>query len=394
MKGAKAMRIVSRSGDRLAYYSVLFQIPKELIEDANPDIHEGILPEGLDVEIPGFILQKETRLDIDLAAIALQYQLPIDALLMVNHVEQRPFSVPVRIMEPLLVTEKLYDYQSLLDDLEILSFHYPFIKVESIGVSVLGKELLEVRIGKGDKVIHYNGSFHANEWITSAVLMKWLNDLLLSVTNGSSLCGMDCLPFYRDVTISMVPMVNPDGVDLVLKGAVAAEEKVDVLKINNDNPAFYAWKANIRGVDLNNQYPANWEIEKKRKVPKAPAPRDFPGETCLSEPEAVAMKELAERRNFERVIALHTQGKEFYWGYEGHEPEQAANIAKEFEERSGYRAVQYVDSHAGYKDWFIQEFKRVGFTIELGKGINPLPLSHMPTIYEDSVKILMAGLYM
>lgn len=68
MKGAKAMRVVSRSGDRLAYYSVLFQIPKELIEDANPDIHEGILPEGLDVEIPGFILQKETRLDIDLAA--------------------------------------------------------------------------------------------------------------------------------------------------------------------------------------------------------------------------------------------------------------------------------------------------------------------------------------
>ena len=48
MKGAKAMRVVSRSGDRLAYYSDLFQIPKELIEDANPDIHEGILPEGLD----------------------------------------------------------------------------------------------------------------------------------------------------------------------------------------------------------------------------------------------------------------------------------------------------------------------------------------------------------
>ena len=90
-------------------------------------------------------------------------------------------------------------------------------------------------------------------------------------------------------------------------------------------------------------------------------------------------------------LALHTQGKEFYWGYEGHEPEQAANIAREFEERSGYRAVQYVDSHAGYKDWFIQEFKRGGFTIELGKGINPLPLSHLPGIYEDSVKILMAG---
>ncbi|MDM5211704.1 M14 family metallocarboxypeptidase [Peribacillus sp. NJ4] len=388
------MKVVSRNGDNLAYYSQMFQIPRVLIEDANPGITDGVLPNGMEVQIPGYIVQEESRLDIDFAEIALLYHLPIDGILLLNQVEQKTISVPVQIMNPMLVTEKPYDYQSLLNDLDILSFHYPFIKVESIGKSVLGKDLLEVRIGQGEKIIHYNGSFHANEWITSAVLMKWLNDFLLAVTNDRTLCGMDCMPFYRDTTISMVPMVNPDGVELVLKGEEAAEGKVDVLKMNNGNPAFYAWKANIRGVDLNNQYPANWEIEKQRKIPKAPAPRDFPGETALSEPEALAMKELAKRRNFERVLALHTQGKEFYWGYEGHEPEQAANVAREFEKRSGYRAVQYVDSHAGYKDWFIQEFKRCGFTIELGKGINPLPLSHLPGIYEDSVKILMAGLYM
>ncbi|PAK45325.1 M14 family metallocarboxypeptidase [Peribacillus simplex] len=388
------MKVVSRSGDDLAYYSQLFQIPRVLIEDANPAITGGVLPNGIEVQIPGYIVQQESRLDIDFAEIALQYHLPIDGIVLLNQGGQKPFSVPVRVMNPVIVTDKPYEYQSLLDDLDVLSCHYPFIKVESVGKSVLGKELLEVRIGQGEKIIHYNGSFHANEWITTAVLMKWLNDFLLAVTNDRTLCGMDCMPYYRDMSISMVPMVNPDGVDLVLKGEEAAEGKVDVLKINNGNPTFYAWKANIRGVDLNNQYPANWEVEKRRKIPKAPAPRDFPGETALSEPEALAMKELAIRRNFERVLALHTQGKEFYWGYEGHEPEQAENVAREFEERSGYRAVKYVDSHAGYKDWFIQEFKRGGFTIELGKGINPLPLSHLPGIYEDSVKILMAGLYM
>ncbi|QYF85092.1 M14 family metallocarboxypeptidase [Brevibacterium sp. PAMC21349] len=388
------MKVVSRSGDDLAYYSQLFQIPRVLIEDANPAITGGVLPNGIEVQIPGYIVQQESRLDIDFAEIALQYHLPIDGIVLLNQDGQKPFSVPVRVMNPVIVTDMPYEYQSLLDDLDVLSCHYPFIKVESVGKSVLGKELLEVRIGQGEKIIHYNGSFHANEWITTAVLMKWLNDFLLAVTNDRTLCGMDCMPYYRDMSISMVPMVNPDGVDLVLKGEEAAEGKVDVLKINNGNPAFYAWKANIRGVDLNNQYPANWEVEKRRKIPKAPAPRDFPGETALSEPEALAMKELAIRRNFERVLALHTQGKEFYWGYEGHEPEHSANVAREFEERSGYRAVKYVDSHAGYKDWFIQEFKRSGFTIELGKGINPLPLSHLPGIYEDSVKILMAGLYM
>ncbi|MCK1991499.1 peptidase M14 [Peribacillus muralis] len=387
------MKVVSRSRDTWTYYSELFQIPEVLLADANPGISK-VLPTGIEVHIPGFVTVKESREESTLNDIALRFQLPLDALLLLNQVEKETVSVPVRIISPLLAIEKPYEYQSLLDDLEILSFHYPFIQVESIGKSVLGKELLEVRVGRGEKVIHYNGSFHANEWITSAVLMKWLNDMLLAVTNDCMLCGVDCLSFYENVTISLVPMVNPDGVDLVLKGESAAEGKLDVVKMNNGNPAFYAWKANIRGVDLNNQYPANWEIEKRRKIPKAPAPRDFPGEVFLSEPEALAMKELAEKRNFERVIALHTQGKEFYWGYEGHEPEHSASMAREFEERSGYRAVRYVDSHAGYKDWFIQEFKQPGFTIELGKGINPLPLSHLPGIYEDSVKILMAGLYM
>lgn len=387
------MIVLSRNGDSLEYYSKLFQIPQELLEDANED-HKGNLQDGSFVNIPGFILQRESRLHVDLLAISMQFNLPMDALLLVNQSEKEPFLIPVRILNPLLITEKFYDYQSLLEDLRTLSLHYPFIKIESIGKSVLGKELLEVRIGQGDKVIHYNGSFHANEWITSAVLMKWLDELLLAMTNDDCMCGKACLPFYREVTISIVPMVNPDGVDLVLKGEEAAEGYADVLQINNGNPAFYAWKANIRGVDLNNQYPANWEIEKQRKVPQAPASRDFPGETYLSEPEAVAMKELAERRNFSRVLALHTQGKEFYWGYEGFESVRAAVLAKEFEARSGYRAVQYVDSHAGYKDWFIQEFKKEGFTIELGKGINPLPLSHMPSIYIESVQILMAALYM
>ena len=96
----------------------------------------------------------------------------------------------------------------------------------------------------------------------------------------------------------MVPMVNPDGVELVLKGEEAAEGKVDVLKINNGNPAFYAWKANIRGVDLNNQYPANWEIEKQRKIPKAPAPRDFPGETVFIRARSIGHEGVGRKTEF------------------------------------------------------------------------------------------------
>lgn len=392
------MKLTGRDGDTLVYYSMIFHVPIELLRDSNPHITDDRSLSGVMVNIPGFVkMQIPATRERRLIDFAGDYHMPVDALLLMNggyDTEQKTIEVPVRVTRPIINTKKFYDHASLTKDLKKLKKLYPFLEIDSVGRSVLDKELFEVRLGQGKETVHYNGSFHANEWITTAILMKWLNDLLLSLTNGLPLANLYTLPIYTWKKISIVPMVNPDGVDLVLKGDHAAEGKVDVLSINEGFDQFYAWKANIRGVDLNNQFPAGWEVEKERKKPKGPAPRDYPGEAYLSEPEAVAMKELAFKRDFEKVIALHTQGKEFYWGYEGNEPHHAYLIAEEFERQSGYKAVRYVDSHAGYKDWFIQEFKRPGFTIELGKGINPLPLSQMKTIYRDTLGILMAGLYM
>ncbi|MDQ0218317.1 peptidase M14 [Peribacillus cavernae] len=392
------MKLIGRDGDTLDYYSMVFQLPIELLRDSNPHIADNQQLNGLDVCIPGFKLNKILKAhDVRLMEIAEHYHISLDGLLLMNEgltTETETIAVPVRVIKPIIKTKKFYDYASLVEDLEKLKEVYPFIEIESIGKSVLGKELFEVRLGQGDGIVHYNGSFHANEWITTAILMKWLNELLLCLTNALSLSRVEPLPLYTGKKISMVPMVNPDGVELVLKGEEAAEGKIDVLSINDGYEHFYEWKANIRGVDLNNQYPANWEIEKERKIPQIPAPRDFPGEDYLTEPEALAMKELAYNRSFEKVIALHTQGKEFYWGYDGKEPLYASCIAEEFEKKSDYKSVRNIDSHAGYKDWFIQEFQRPGFTVELGEGINPLPLSQMKTIYRDTVGILMAGIYM
>lgn len=289
--------------------------------------------------------------------------------------------------------QKKYDSRVLFRDLAILKELYPFIRVKSIGKSVLGTPLPEIKIGTGGtKKVHINASFHANEWITTSVIMKFVNDYLIALTNWQTINGLFMLPFYQSVELSIVPMVNPDGVNLVINGP-PPELADELVKINNGRTEFTAWKANIRGVDLNNQFPAKWEIEKERKEPKGPASRDYPGDAPLTEPEAVAMAKLCDEEKFDRLIALHTQGSEFYWGYEGFEAPESREIANEFERVSGYKAVQYVDSHAGFKDWFIQEFRKPGFTIELGKGINPLPLSQFPHIYKQVLPLILAALY-
>jgi len=393
------MKVKARSGDSLAYYSHLFMIPLDLLVDSNKLNPDSILESGQSIHIPGFTLEPFTLGHHDVFwQIAYYYHLSIDALLLVNQ-RRNPNNcekgdiiyVPRRLTKPIVHGQTTYDFSRLSNDLNTLVSSYPYVSMETIGYSVLGLPIQELRFGRGDLKIHFNASFHANEWITSPILLQLINSFLLALTNNQALRGIDVHQLYNKVEVSVVPMVNPDGVNLVLNGPT--EEMEEVISYNNGSLDFTSWKANIRGVDLNNQFPAKWEVEKERKIPKSPASRDFPGNAPLTEPEAIVMADLAKKRNFDRLLAFHTQGKEFYWGYEGLEPGVSSILAKEFERVSGYRSVKNIDSHAGYKDWFIQEFKQAGFTFELGKGINPLPLSQYKRIYDEMLGVFLAVMY-
>ncbi|MCS0672437.1 M14 family metallopeptidase [Cytobacillus firmus] len=395
------MKVKVRSGDSIWYYSQLFMVPINLIADSNTGVNPALLQIGQEINIPGFTLQNYTvRSGDTFWKLSTSRNLSVDALLLVNQslnpnslAPGTAIKLPRRVITPIVSGRRSYDYKALTADITMLSDIYPFIKVNSIGQSVLGKPIQEIRLGKGNKKVQINASFHANEWITTPILMALLNSFLLSITNVRPIRGVSTMPLYNSVDLSIVPMVNPDGVDLVLNGP-PPELREEVIAINRGSTDFTGWKANIRGVDLNNQYPAKWDFEKERTEQNAPAPRDYLGEAPLTEPEAIAMAELAKDNQFDRMLAFHTQGAEFYWGFEGLEPPESQVLALEFERVSGYKAVQYIDSFAGYKDWFIQEFRRPGFTIELGRGINPLPLSQFDDIYEEVLGIFLASLYM
>ncbi|MCJ7842242.1 M14 family metallopeptidase [Lederbergia sp. NSJ-179] len=392
------MKIQVRAGDTLEYYSRLFSIPLVLIADANP----GIDPEQLQIDetvhIPGFRENTYTiRYGDTLSGIAKSYQLKLDTLFLLNQeVDPNNLSVgdelfiPIRMSKRVVDPKAHYDFTRLKADIEALAELYPFIQKREAGRSVLHQPLYDLRIGKGQRKVQINASFHANEWITTCVLMTFLNDYLIMLTNGQKISQTPALSLYEQAALSAIPMVNPDGVNLVRNGPPKELEK-ELITLNNGSADFSGWKANIRGIDLNKQFPANWEFEKKRK-PKKPGPRDFLGFKPISEPETMAMAELVQKERFARLLSLHTQGQEIYWGYEGLEPLESKRLAHDFAKLSGYEAVQYVDSFVGYKDWFIQEFRKPGFTIELGIGQNPLPISQFDEIYTDIQPLLVRAL--
>lgn len=392
------MKIQVRSGDTLKYYGQLFSIPLVLIADSNANRSTEQLQIGETVHIPGYTTSTYIIRHSDtISKLANVHQLKEDALLLVNqstdfhHLSPgEKVLIPLRINQNIVDPKAHYDFHQLQLDIKVLLEYYPFMQKDQVGSSVLKKSLYGLQIGKGKRKVQINASFHANEWITTCIFMQFLNDYLRALVDGQKINGVHALSLYEQSQLFAIPMVNPDGVDLVLNGP-PRDVQGKLLALNEGNIDFSGWKANIRGVDLNKQFPANWDVEKKRK-PTKPGPRDFLGYTPISEPETKAMAQLALQGGFDRLLSLHTQGKEIYWGYEGLEPTESAILAQDFAAASGYEAVQYVDSFVGYKDWFIQEFRKPGFTIELGIGQNPLPIAQFDEIYTDIQPLFVRAL--
>lgn len=74
----------------------------------------------------------------------------------------------------------------------------------------------------------------------------------------------------------------------------------------------------------------------------------------------MALYNFTLENNFSLILAYHTQGKEIYWQFQNYAHDDAEEIGNIFASLSGYTLadVPYNSSFAGYKDWFLQEYKK------------------------------------
>ena len=226
------------------------------------------------------------------------------------------------------------------------------LDIYSIGKSVCGRGILAVDIGCSRCRGLIVGGVHGTEYLTVLAALKFAEEYSADPVG---------LP------LTIVPCLNPDGTEIALTKKIY-------------------WQANANGVDINHNFDAGWKDVKRRELAlgiTSPAPSRYGGETPKSEPETRAAVRLCERVGFERALALHSQGREIYWDYGKSTPKRCLSLAEKMAGVSGYRLSnpEPIASGGGFKDWFIERFCRCGFTVEMGLGKNPLPLSDFEAEY-------------
>lgn len=313
-----------------------------------------------------------------------------------------PVGAVVTVPLPFPVVPADIDWCAALVELcaEGLRARYPFLRTGVYGRSVLGRPLRSLFVGEGARRVLYTAEHHANEYITTPLLFTYAEQLCAAAAVGGDLLGRSASELLAGASLCLVPAVNPDGLDLVTGELASGPAYERARRIAADYPRFpfpSGWKANLCGVDLNLQYPAGWEQARAIKFAAgivSPAPADYVGATPLAAPEARALYSLTRQLDPARVLAWHTQGAVIYWKYLGAAPPESEALVERFAAASGYAPedTPYASGFAGYKDWFIQDYERPGFTIEAGRGVNPLPLADFEPLWRENLGIFVEGM--
>ena len=153
-----------------------------------------------------------------------------------------------------------YTSQILNMNVTSLKTIYPFLQIQNIGTSNLGKPIPALRFGNGSKEVLYVGGTHGNEWITTPLLMKFLEVLSKAYVNNFNVFGVNAQNLFNNVSLYVVPMLNPDGIDLVTgslpQNSYGYRRAQEISKNFPDIPFPSGWKANIEGVDIQTIHPA------------------------------------------------------------------------------------------------------------------------------------------
>jgi g-D-glutamyl-meso-diaminopimelate peptidase len=273
-----------------------------------------------------------------------------------------------------------------------------WVELIPIGCSLTGRSISALAFGPIKGATLMVGGVHGAEWITTMLLICFAQNLVDAMACARPLSGIDARRVGRERGLIIIPAINPDGIEIALTGPEAARTYKDEVTamIERTGTHHSRWQANARGVDLNHNFDAGWQTLRQMEIEAGitgPGPTRYGGSHPHSEPESKAVVDFIRQVRPRSLYAFHAQGEEIYYRYGENTHPAAEVMARLLGELSGYAVLDPTGtaSHGGLKDWFIDTYGRPGFTFEVGRGTNPLPITDLPDIYKKLERTLITA---
>ena len=298
--------------------------------------------------------------------------------------------------------DKKYSYKDMQTDLKAFTKKYPeIVSLKIFGKTADKRNIYCLRMGNPNarKQILVQAGIHGREWLNCQVLMKMLEQYLADYETGRYK-KKTYAELFNEVAVYAIPMVNPDGVTISQYGPSKIRNKKlrkNIKKMERQG-GYSRWKANARGVDLNRNFPADWEKKSKTKKPSS---EDYPGKRAKSERETKAvLKQINRLPNLKACVNWHSRGELIYWGAKGKGKtwRAARKLAQMVKGATGYKLIESTPPYGSggkLERYYLKKVKVPYVCIETGKEAAPLKHKSFTSIYKKNKTIIekTAGLY-
>lgn len=229
------------------------------------------------------------------------------------------------------IHNRCYSYEAMEQDLKRIAESYPrYVQLTSLGETLdhrqiyclrihgdnqmnygLPKSMLDSqRISKKPRTILVQAAMHAREWKNTQLVMMMAERFLRCYESDIMWEGIPYRQLLRNFDLYILPMTNPDGVQISQFGASGITDTglrtslQEMVKNQKGKPAaiYRRWKGNARGVDLNRNFAVGFPCENVN-----------PGKSPLSEPESRVLWDCITKLQPELVVNYHSTGQEIFY---------------------------------------------------------------------------------
>ena len=238
---------------------------------------------------------------------------------------------------------KSFDYWDFRKNIKGLSQKYPFISVDSIGKSVMGKEIFALTLGKADECALFVGGIHGPDSFSSGLLAAFFEELCDAVESDGAIEGLKVRKALWGRALTIIPCLNPDGCEIASKGKAGCGNRLEEIK-NISGFDFKKFSTNARGVDID---------------------LNFSGRSALSEPESHALSVFVKEHNIRHSLVFGSGNGELITPGGEKIPARSSRMTEIMTATTGYNISFNKNDRRreGFMDWFCGEFFKPAFKI-------------------------------